>query len=93
MVHAAIYEDFLARLKIRAESIKIGDPMEAGCRMGPVVNKSQFERVLNYIKVRAGKWELTGGSLRLLWECPKSLCHPTPRGRPSVMCQQDMCVL
>lgn len=51
MVHAAIYEDFLARLKTRAESIRIGDPMEAGCRMGPVVNKSQFERVLNYIKV------------------------------------------
>ncbi|MEW5312888.1 MAG: hypothetical protein WDW38_004486 [Sanguina aurantia] len=63
MVHAAIYEDFLARLKTRAESIRIGDPMEAGCRMGPVVNKSQFERVLNYIKIgtEEGGRLVTGG--------------------------------
>eukprot|EP00798_Chlamydomonas_sp_ICE-L_P018058 gene18058-24481_t len=63
VVHEAVAPKFLELLKTRAESIKIGDPLEKGCRMGPLSCKSQHEKVLGYIEI--GKAEgatlLTGG--------------------------------
>jgi acyl-CoA reductase-like NAD-dependent aldehyde dehydrogenase len=32
-------------LKQQVENIKIGHPLEEGTRMGPVVNKAQYEKV------------------------------------------------
>ena len=46
-----VLQPFLAQLKQRAESINIGDPLEKGCRMGPLVNKDQYSKVLGYVQV------------------------------------------
>ena len=54
---------FHARLKARAEQIQIGMPLDPGCRLGPLVNRAQFQRVLGFIDRarRAGLALLTGG--------------------------------
>ena len=61
IVHEAVYDEFLARLKASVEKIQIGSP-EDNARMGPVINEGAMKSILNYIEV--GKKEgrlITGG--------------------------------
>ena len=51
LVHESIADKFYARLKQRAESIKIGNPLEEDCRLGPVVAKSQLDKITAFIQV------------------------------------------
>ena len=51
LVDRSIYDAFLAGLTKRADSIKVGDPLDPKTYMGPVVNDEQFERVMGYIDV------------------------------------------
>jgi acyl-CoA reductase-like NAD-dependent aldehyde dehydrogenase len=50
-----VAQDFHGKLKARAEAIKKGDPLEPGCRMGPIVCESQYKRVMSYVQVGKGK--------------------------------------
>ena len=63
LVDQSIYDAFLDGLTKRADSIKVGDPLDPKTYMGPVVNDEQFKRVMGYIGV--GKDEgaklVTGG--------------------------------
>ena len=63
LVSEKIYDDFISRLKIKIEKMTIGDPMDKKTDVGPVINKKQFDTVMDYIKT--GKEEgaeiLTGG--------------------------------
>jgi 1-pyrroline-5-carboxylate dehydrogenase len=57
-----IYDQFLEKLKARVEKIKVGPPEDPSNYMGPVINKSAMQDIINYIEV--GKKEgrlLTGG--------------------------------
>jgi betaine-aldehyde dehydrogenase len=47
-VHRAIKEAFLARLAERTAKICLGDPLDEATQMGPLVSRSQYERVLTY---------------------------------------------
>ena len=58
-MHERIAEKFYACLKQRAESIKVGDPLDEDCRLGPVVAEHQLAKIMDFIKVR-------GASLLLL---------------------------
>lgn len=51
LVQEGVAPAFYKQLKKRAESIKICDPMVEDCRMGPVVNQSQHEKILDFIEV------------------------------------------
>ena len=51
LVDQRIYDDFLDGLTKRADSIKVGDPLDPKTYMGPVVNDEQFERVMGYIDI------------------------------------------
>ncbi|MCI0883695.1 MAG: aldehyde dehydrogenase family protein, partial [Chloroflexi bacterium] len=51
LVDQSIYDEFLDGLTKRADSIKVGDPLDPKTYMGPVVNDEQFERVMGYIDV------------------------------------------
>ena len=42
---------FFARLKQRTEEIVVGNPLDADTRLGPVINESQYKKVLGYIQV------------------------------------------
>lgn len=50
-VQSGIKEAFIKRFAERAAAIKIGDPMDMETQMGPLVNKSQLEKVLGYIEI------------------------------------------
>ena len=50
-MHERIAEKFYARLKQRAEAIKIGDPLDEECRLGPVVAESQLSKITAFIEV------------------------------------------
>ena len=52
-VEEPVKEDFLAKVADRAKKTTVGDPLDKNTRMGPVISKSQLDRVLSYIE--AGK--------------------------------------
>lgn len=54
-----------AAVQMRAEQINIGEPFDEGSRMGPLINKQQYDKVLGYIEV--------GG-------CCRALCVSHSRG-------------
>ncbi len=63
IVHEAVYDEFLEKLKKKTEAITIGPPDDSKNYMGPVINVRAKESILNYIE--AGKKEgrlLTGGA-------------------------------
>ncbi len=51
LVHEDIADAFYARLKKRAENIKIADPLQANTRLGPVISSGQLEKILGFIEV------------------------------------------
>ncbi|PSS47678.1 aldehyde dehydrogenase [Pseudomonas sp. BBP2017] len=64
LVAEALYPDFIARLKTRAEAIRVGDPFAGDSEMGALVNQTQYQRVHNHIAagLKAGARLLCGGS-------------------------------
>jgi aldehyde dehydrogenase (NAD+) len=50
-VHETQLEDVLALLKAEATKVRVGDPEDPATTIGPVVNKSQFERIQKYIQI------------------------------------------
>ena len=51
LVHETQLEDVLALLKAEAAKVRVGDPEDPATTIGPVVNKSQFERLQKYIQI------------------------------------------
>jgi acyl-CoA reductase-like NAD-dependent aldehyde dehydrogenase len=49
-LHQSIFESFLDKLKVRAEKLKIGDPLDEATDMGSVISEKQFRRVCGYIE-------------------------------------------
>ncbi|KAI9087557.1 hypothetical protein K1719_030427 [Acacia pycnantha] len=64
IVHESIATEFLNRMVKWIENIKISDPLEEGCRLGPVVSEGQYEKIMKFIETakREGATILTGGS-------------------------------
>lgn len=61
VVDATVYDEFIEKVKAYTEAIESGDPAE-NYPAGPVINKSAFDSILNYIEI--GKKEgrlITGG--------------------------------
>lgn len=46
MFQESIAAEFLQKLVNWCKNIKISDPLEEGCRLGPVVSKGQVERLM-----------------------------------------------
>ncbi|KAI3901661.1 hypothetical protein MKW92_053498, partial [Papaver armeniacum] len=51
IVHENIAEEFLQRLVSWVKKVKVSDPMEEGCRLGPVVSGGQYEKIMKFISV------------------------------------------
>ena len=66
LVDVKLVDEFTERVKIRAESFKLGDPLDPQTDVGPMVTAEHQARVLGYIE--KGKAEsarlITGGSSR-----------------------------
>jgi 1-pyrroline-5-carboxylate dehydrogenase len=62
IVHAKVYDEFLDRLRAKAEAIRVGPSDDPGNYMGPVISEGARRSILDYIAT--GKKEgrtLTGG--------------------------------
>ncbi|XP_057417600.1 aminoaldehyde dehydrogenase 2, peroxisomal [Lotus japonicus] len=64
IVHESIAKEFLDRIVKWIKNIKISDPLEEGCRLGPVVSEGQYEKIMKFISnaKSEGATILTGGS-------------------------------
>ena len=54
-IHRDIYEDFLAGVAQRLESMHVGTAYEPGADMGPVVSAEHFERVMGFVTPAASR--------------------------------------
>jgi len=50
-VEAAIYDDFMGRVRTETAKIKVGDPMEGSSNIGPMASFTQRERVEQYVQI------------------------------------------
>lgn len=64
VVVESIYDEFLEKLKKRVEKITVGDPTDHANYMGPVINKSSFNKTKEYIEIgkKEGKLLIGGES-------------------------------
>jgi betaine-aldehyde dehydrogenase len=63
LVAQSLLEPFLQRIVAKAQSIRVGRPLEEAVEMGPLVNRAQYKRVLAHIDAgkNAGARLLFGG--------------------------------
>ncbi|HEY9734463.1 MAG TPA: aldehyde dehydrogenase family protein, partial [Drouetiella sp.] len=62
IVHKAIYDEFLQKIKVRTEKLHIGQSEEHKTNMGPVASKSAYQSILEYIEIGKGEGQcVTGG--------------------------------
>jgi acyl-CoA reductase-like NAD-dependent aldehyde dehydrogenase len=50
-VEEGVKEEFLDKLKERAQRVKIGDPLDKATQMGPQVSEEQLNRIKGYIDI------------------------------------------
>ncbi|MBR4657405.1 MAG: aldehyde dehydrogenase [Oscillospiraceae bacterium] len=48
-VHEKVYDEFLKKFAAFADSLKVGDPLEEGTFMGPVVSRAQQKKVEDFV--------------------------------------------
>ena len=63
LVEESVHEALLEKLVDKVGKFKVGDPMEKGVRMGPVISSEQMDKVLSYVEkgVAEGARLVTGG--------------------------------
>ena len=59
-----VYDEFIEELKSAAEAMKVGDPMDEDVAVGPVVNKAQYDSILEALETAKseGRVVLEGGA-------------------------------
>src|SRR6202041_3577038 len=64
LVHQDVYQEVVERIAARAESIRLGDPLETATGMGPLGSPGPMKRGLDYIDIgrREGATLVTGGT-------------------------------
>nr|ACM67311.1 betaine aldehyde dehydrogenase [Spinacia oleracea] len=64
LVHESIAAEFVDKLVKWTKNIKISDPFEEGCRLGPVISKGQYDKIMKFISTAKseGATILYGGS-------------------------------
>ncbi len=60
IVEAPIYDVFVERLRERAATLTVGDPVE-NPSMGPVINKAALESMMNYVAIGSKEGKLVAG--------------------------------
>jgi acyl-CoA reductase-like NAD-dependent aldehyde dehydrogenase len=50
LVERRVHDEFVDKLVNRVKGLKVGDPMDKGTRMGPVVSAQQLDTVLSYVE-------------------------------------------
>ncbi len=73
VVHEAVYDAFLSMFIEAASKLKLGNGLLGTTDVGPVVNRSQMEKVLTYIEIgrKEGARLLTGGKACKEGDCAR----------------------
>ena len=84
-VAEAAYEDFVARFVPEVEALKVGDPADEETDVGPVIDRANRDRVLEWVEEAraAGAEILTGGELEGDILRPTVIARPAPELRVS----------
>lgn len=71
LVQASIHDQFVEKLVDEAKTARMGDPMASGTQVGPVTNRPQFEKILNYLTIAKaeGAEAVLGGARATRPEC------------------------
>ncbi|GAA4993580.1 aldehyde dehydrogenase [Kitasatospora paranensis] len=66
LVHASIYDEFMARCIARTEAIVSGNPLDPATMIGAQASNDQYEKILSYLDIgrQEGAEVLTGGNPR-----------------------------
>jgi acyl-CoA reductase-like NAD-dependent aldehyde dehydrogenase len=51
LIHESIYDEFVSRLGAAVEKLVVGNGLDKGTHVGPVVSKVQQQKVLEYIRI------------------------------------------
>ena len=80
IVERPLYEDFVERLKERAEAMPIGDPLDPSTLIGPLVSERQVERVRRFLDTIDGDGGtvVTGGTIDGLHVAPTIVTGVSP---------------
>jgi len=64
-VERPIFDKFVAALKQKAESLKLGSPLEQTTNLGPLISWQHREKVISYYRLaeKEGATRITGGSI------------------------------
>jgi alpha-ketoglutaric semialdehyde dehydrogenase len=64
IVVEGVYDEFIEELKNATEAMKVGDPLEEDTDIGPVVNKDQYDSILEALETakNEGRVVLEGGA-------------------------------
>jgi len=73
VVHRKVYRKFVEKFRTAASRLKLGDGLEKGTDVGPVINESQFNKVLRYIEIgrKEGAKLILGGNACRKGNCSK----------------------
>jgi acyl-CoA reductase-like NAD-dependent aldehyde dehydrogenase len=71
LLQESIHDTFVERLKVRAASAVLGNPVEEMTQIGPVTTREQYQKILDYIQIaRAGGATcVLGGAAAALAAC------------------------
>lgn len=75
VVHEEVYSKFIGMFKDAASELRLGDGLKKTTDMGPVINESQFKKILDYIEIgkKEGAKLILGGRPFTEGECAKGL--------------------
>ena len=77
IIHRDVREALVERLVDRAETIKLGNPMDAETEMGPVATEPQFEKVKGMLERAASDGAVFACGGKALGELPGYFIEPT----------------
>jgi acyl-CoA reductase-like NAD-dependent aldehyde dehydrogenase len=89
LVQSEVYEDFSARLVKEVEGLKVGDPMDPTVDVGPVIQRSEVDRIDGWVKeaVAQGAQVLTGGKADAPFYFPTLVADVTPEMK---VCREEI---
>ncbi len=73
VVHKRVYRTFTEKFKAAASHLRLGDGLQKETDVGPIINESQFKKILKYIDVgkKEGAKLLLGGRAHEKGNCAK----------------------
>jgi len=94
VIHKKVYSKFAERLRKAASRLRVRDGLKKGTDVGPVINESQFNKILKYIEIgkQEGATLLSGGKPYRKGECAKGyFIEPTIFGdvKPEMRIAQE----